>query len=138
MTNVSVLVNQLASLYCEVEGTPSPVISWYKDDIQVNGDGRVQYAQSPASVPEIECADVNFFSVVFFPNGGVLVALEITIVCLMQVTESSTVQIVNNGKTLKLFKVSAEDTGKYSCKALNIAGTAQKYFSVNVLGKENL
>nr|XP_048286978.1 hemicentin-1 isoform X1 [Myodes glareolus] len=83
LTNVSVLVNQLTSLYCEVEGTPSPVISWYKDDIQV--------------------------------------------------TESSTVQIVNNGKTLKLFKVSAEDTGKYSCKALNIAGTAQKYFSVNVL-----
>ncbi|XP_026645393.1 hemicentin-1 [Microtus ochrogaster] len=83
LTNVSVLVNQLASLYCEVEGTPSPVISWYKDDIQV--------------------------------------------------TESSTVQIVNNGKTLKLFKVSAEDMGRYSCKALNIAGTAQKYFNVNVL-----
>lgn len=74
----------------------------------------------------------------FFPSGGVLLALEITVVCLMQVTESSTVQIVNNGKTLKLFKVSAEDTGRYSCKALNIAGTAQKYFNVNVLGKENL
>ncbi|XP_052593110.1 hemicentin-1 isoform X2 [Peromyscus californicus insignis] len=83
VTNVSVLVNQLASLYCEVEGTPSPVIMWYKDDIQV--------------------------------------------------TESSTVQIVNNGKILKLFKVSAEDAGRYSCKAINIAGTSQKYFSVNVL-----
>lgn len=52
LTNVSVLVNQLASLYCEVEGTPSPVISWYKDGIQVNGDGRAQYAESPAFVPE--------------------------------------------------------------------------------------
>lgn len=56
----------------------------------------------------------------------------------MQVTESSTVQIVNNGKILKLFKVSAEDAGRYSCKAVNIAGTSQKYFSVDVLGKENL
>ncbi|GAB1285527.1 Hemicentin-1 [Apodemus speciosus] len=83
VTNVSVLLNQLASLYCEVEGTPSPVIMWYKDDIQV--------------------------------------------------TESSTVQIVNNGKILKLFKVSAEDAGRYSCKAINIAGTSQKDFSVNVL-----
>lgn len=88
VTNVSVLTSQLASLYCEVEGTPSPVITWYKDDIQV--------------------------------------------------TESSTVQIVNNGKILKLFKVSAEDAGRYSCKAINIAGTSQKDFSVNVLGKEKL
>ncbi|KAL1775484.1 hemicentin-1 isoform X4 [Sigmodon hispidus] len=82
-TNVSVLVNQLASLYCEVEGTPSPAIMWYKDDIQV--------------------------------------------------TESSTIHIVNNGKILKLFKVSAEDAGRYSCKTINIAGSSQKYFNVNVL-----
>lgn len=38
VTNVSVLVNQLTSLSCEVEGTPSPIITWYKDDVQVNGD----------------------------------------------------------------------------------------------------
>ncbi|XP_073903349.1 hemicentin-1 isoform X3 [Castor canadensis] len=83
VTNVSVLVNQPASLLCEVEGTPSPIIMWYKDDIQV--------------------------------------------------TESSTIQIVNNGKILKLFKVTAEDAGRYSCKATNIAGTSQKYFSIDVL-----
>lgn len=32
------LVNQLTSLVCEAEGAPSPIIMWYKDDIQVNGD----------------------------------------------------------------------------------------------------
>nr|XP_044998229.1 hemicentin-1 isoform X3 [Jaculus jaculus] len=83
VTNVSVLVNQLASLSCEVEGTPSPIIMWYK--------------------------------------GGV------------QVTESNTIQVVNNGKILKLFKAAAEDAGQYSCKAINIAGTSQKYFSIDVL-----
>ncbi|XP_069890339.1 hemicentin-1 [Dipodomys merriami] len=83
VTNVSVLLNQLASLFCEVEGTPSPIITWYKDGIQV--------------------------------------------------TESNTIQIVNNGKTLKLFKTTAEDAGRYSCKATNIAGTSQKYFSIDVL-----
>uniref|UniRef100_A0A8C6QPP1 Hemicentin-1 n=1 Tax=Nannospalax galili TaxID=1026970 RepID=A0A8C6QPP1_NANGA len=83
VTNVSVLTNQLASLYCEAEGTPSPIIMWYKDDTQV--------------------------------------------------TESSTVQFVNNGKILKLFKASAEDAGRYSCKAINIAGTSQKYFNIDVL-----
>lgn len=41
ITNVSVLVNQLTNLFCEVEGTPSPIIMWYKDDVQVNGDLRI-------------------------------------------------------------------------------------------------
>uniref|UniRef100_H0XAK9 Hemicentin 1 n=1 Tax=Otolemur garnettii TaxID=30611 RepID=H0XAK9_OTOGA len=83
VTNVSVLVNQLTSLFCEVEGTPSPIITWYKDDVQV--------------------------------------------------TESSAVQIVNNGKILKLFKATPEDAGRYYCKAINIAGTSQKYFHIDVL-----
>eukprot|EP00071_Canis_lupus_P006937 XP_005622503.1 hemicentin-1 isoform X3 [Canis lupus familiaris] len=83
ITNVSVLINQLTNLFCEVEGTPSPIIMWYKDDVQVS--------------------------------------------------ESSTIQIVNNGKILKLFKVTPEDVGRYSCKAVNIAGTSQKYFNIDVL-----
>ncbi|ELV11507.1 Hemicentin-1 [Tupaia chinensis] len=84
VANVSVLVNQLTSLVCDVEGTPSPIITWYKDDVQV--------------------------------------------------TESSTLQIVNSGKILKLFKVTPEDAGKYSCKAINIAGISQKYFIIDVQG----
>ncbi|XP_049724489.1 hemicentin-1 isoform X1 [Elephas maximus indicus] len=83
VTNVSVLLNQATNLFCEVEGTPSPIIMWYKDDTQV--------------------------------------------------TESSTIQILSNGKTLKLFKATPEDAGKYSCKAMNIAGTSHKHFNIDVL-----
>ncbi|XP_043342030.1 hemicentin-1 isoform X3 [Cervus canadensis] len=83
VTNVSVLVNQPTSLFCEVEGTPSPIITWYKDDVQV--------------------------------------------------TESSSIQIVNNGKILKIFRASPEDAGRYSCKAINVAGTSQKHFNIDVL-----
>ncbi|XP_007935886.1 hemicentin-1 [Orycteropus afer afer] len=83
VTNVSVLLNQATNLFCEVEGTPSPIIMWYKDDVQV--------------------------------------------------TESSTIQIVNSGKILKLFKATPEDAGRYSCKAINIAGTSQKYFNIDVI-----
>ncbi|KAI4578501.1 hypothetical protein MJG53_011356 [Ovis ammon polii x Ovis aries] len=82
--NVSVLVNQPTSLFCEVEGTPSPIIMWYKDDVQV--------------------------------------------------TESSSIQIINNGKILKLFRASPEDAGRYSCKAVNVAGASQKHFNIDVLG----
>ncbi|XP_061016921.1 hemicentin-1 isoform X2 [Dama dama] len=83
VTNVSMLVNQPTSLFCEVEGTPSPIIMWYKDDVQV--------------------------------------------------TESSSIQIVNNGKILKIFRASPEDAGRYSCKAINVAGTSQKHFNIDVL-----
>ncbi|XP_036128071.1 hemicentin-1 [Molossus molossus] len=83
VTNVSVLVNQPTNLFCEVEGSPSPIIMWYKDAVQV--------------------------------------------------TESSTIQIVNNGKILKLFKASPQDAGRYSCKAVNVAGTSQKSFNIDVL-----
>lgn len=53
-------------------------------------------------------------------------------------TESSSIQIVNNGKILKLFRTSPEDAGGYSCKAVNVAGTSQKHFNIDVLGKENI
>lgn len=63
--------------------------------------------------------------------------LEITLsIWLLKVTESSTIQIVNNGKLLKLFKATPKDAGRYSCKAINVAGSSQKYFNIDVLGKE--
>lgn len=35
VTNASVVVHHPVSLFCEVSGNPFPVISWYKEDIQV-------------------------------------------------------------------------------------------------------
>ncbi|XP_061490015.1 hemicentin-1 isoform X5 [Rhineura floridana] len=82
VTNGSVTINQPISLFCEVSGNPFPIITWYKDDVQV--------------------------------------------------VESSTLQILNNGKLLKLLKASTHDTGQYSCKATNIAGSSEKFFIIDV------
>uniref|UniRef100_A0A8C8BGQ6 Ig-like domain-containing protein n=1 Tax=Otus sunia TaxID=257818 RepID=A0A8C8BGQ6_9STRI len=35
VTNTSVVVHHPVSLFCEVSGNPFPIISWYKEDIQV-------------------------------------------------------------------------------------------------------
>lgn len=35
VTNTSVVVHHPVSLFCEVSGSPFPIISWYKEDIQV-------------------------------------------------------------------------------------------------------
>ncbi|XP_063154493.1 hemicentin-1 [Candoia aspera] len=82
VTNASVAINKLIDLLCEVSGDPFPVITWYKDDVQV--------------------------------------------------LESSTLQILNNGKLLKLLKVATDDAGQYSCKATNIAGSSEKFFTIDV------
>ncbi|XP_030135337.4 hemicentin-1 [Taeniopygia guttata] len=83
VTNTSVVVHHPVSLFCEVTGNPFPVISWYKDDIQV--------------------------------------------------VESSALQILHNGKILKLLKATTEDAGQYSCKAINIAGSSEKLFNLHIL-----
>ncbi|GCC29770.1 hypothetical protein chiPu_0008212 [Chiloscyllium punctatum] len=45
----------------------------------------------------------------------------------------SIVQVLNAGKTLKVHKAATGDTGQYTCQTINIAGTAEKTFNVEVL-----
>ncbi|KAM3875993.1 hemicentin-1 [Diretmus argenteus] len=81
--NVSVVLSQPTSLVCDVTGSPTPVIAWYKEGIPV--------------VP------------------------------------SNSVQILDKGKTLRLLKAATADAGSYSCKAINIAGSTEKDFFLDVL-----
>lgn len=52
-----------------------------------------------------------------------------------QVFASSNIQILDMGKTLKLLRATTEDAGEYSCKAINIAGSSEKDFFLDVLGE---
>ncbi|XP_009874122.1 PREDICTED: hemicentin-1-like, partial [Apaloderma vittatum] len=83
VTNTSAVVQHPVSLFCEVSGNPFPIISWYKEDIQV--------------------------------------------------VESNTLQILHNGKILKLLKTATDDAGQYSCKAVNVAGSSEKLFNLDIL-----
>ncbi|KAK3506808.1 hypothetical protein QTP70_028372 [Hemibagrus guttatus] len=49
------------------------------------------------------------------------------------VVTSSNVQILQRGKTLRLLKAAAADAGRYSCKAINVAGSTEKAFHLDVL-----
>ncbi|XP_034438633.1 hemicentin-1 isoform X1 [Hippoglossus hippoglossus] len=81
--NMSVVLNQPTSLLCDVRGSPTPVITWYKD--------------------------------------GTLVRA------------SSSIQLLDMGKTLRLLNAATGDAGGYSCKAINIAGSKEKDFFLDVL-----
>ncbi|XP_031431207.1 LOW QUALITY PROTEIN: hemicentin-1 [Clupea harengus] len=81
--NVSVVMSQPTSLLCDVTGSPTPVITWYKNDVLV------------------------------VPSGNV--------------------QIVQQGKVLRLQKTAVADAGHYSCRAINIAGNTEKDFHLDVL-----
>ncbi|KAG7265216.1 hypothetical protein CRUP_009103 [Coryphaenoides rupestris] len=81
--NVSVVLSQPTSLSCDVTGSPTPFITWYKDGkVVVSGNG---------------------------------------------------VQILDRGRTLRLLKASSSDAGGYSCRAINIAGSSDKDFFLDVL-----
>ncbi|XP_039667627.1 hemicentin-1 [Perca fluviatilis] len=81
--NVSLVLSQSTSLVCDVLGSPTPVITWYKD-------------------------------------GALVVS-------------SNSIQILDMGKTLRLLKAATADAGSYSCKAINIAGSTEKDFFLDVL-----
>ncbi|XP_068563703.1 hemicentin-1 [Cebidichthys violaceus] len=81
--NVSLVLSQSTSLVCDVIGSPTPVITWYKDGTPVFA--------------------------------------------------SNSIQILDMGKTLRLLKAATTDTGSYSCKAINIAGSTEKDFFLDVL-----
>ncbi|XP_075872115.1 hemicentin-1 isoform X2 [Nelusetta ayraudi] len=81
--NTSLVLSQSTSFLCDVTGSPTPVITWYKDGIPV--------------------------------------------------VASSNIQILDMGKTLRLLKASTADAGGYSCKAINIAGSSEKDFFLDVL-----
>ncbi|XP_039591708.1 hemicentin-1 isoform X2 [Polypterus senegalus] len=82
-SNVSAVVNQPVSLFCDATGNPLPLISWFKDNLPI--------------------------------------------------ISNSNVQILNNGKTLRLLKVGAGDAARYTCNAINIAGSTEKNFILEVL-----
>lgn len=52
-----------------------------------------------------------------------------------QVVASSNIQILDMGKTLKLLRATTADAGGYNCKAMNIAGSSEKDFFLDVLGE---
>ncbi|KAI3368574.1 hypothetical protein L3Q82_025583, partial [Scortum barcoo] len=81
--NVSLVLSQSTSLVCDVIGSPTPVITWYKD-------------------------------------GTPVVA-------------GNSIQILDMGKTLKLINAATGDAGIYSCKAINIAGSTEKDFFLDIL-----
>lgn len=43
-------------------------------------------------------------------------------------------QILQKGKTLKLLKAAVADAGHYTCKAINIAGSTERDFYLDILG----
>ncbi|XP_053542916.1 hemicentin-1 isoform X1 [Ictalurus punctatus] len=49
------------------------------------------------------------------------------------VVASSNVQILQRGKMLRLLKAATADAGRYNCKAINVAGSTEKDFHLDVL-----
>lgn len=74
----------------------------------------------------------------YFPNSHILFLSLFLTSCIYvdrQVVASNSIQILDMGKTLRLLKATTADAGSYSCKAINIAGSTEKDFFLDVLGE---
>lgn len=81
----------------------------------------------------------NYHQTVFSKLLHVLLFLHLCLIsCIYvdrQVVASNSIQILDMGKTLRLLKAATADAGSYSCKAINIAGSTEKDFFLDILGE---
>ncbi|XP_078407396.1 LOW QUALITY PROTEIN: hemicentin-1-like [Cetorhinus maximus] len=109
--NITASVNQPLTLDCDASGTPTPTLSWYKNEQQ----HKLQSLVSGSS-HQYRSKLVTF-----------LIDLSP-----LKVAETSRIRLLNGGRVLRFPKARKGDSGVYSCNAVNVAGTAKKQFNLLV------
>uniref|UniRef100_A0A8C1I856 Hemicentin 1 n=1 Tax=Cyprinus carpio TaxID=7962 RepID=A0A8C1I856_CYPCA len=124
LSNVSLMMNQPTNLVCDVTGTPVPVITWYKDGVEV--------------------------SAVIFESHDLSAVLnqEIILECRVKGDPFPTIQwykdrkpvflgdpnteVLNRGQQLKIKSARLGDQARYQCSATNAAGKQSKDFNLSI------
>ncbi|RMC08359.1 hypothetical protein DUI87_14601 [Hirundo rustica rustica] len=134
-----VIVNNPLSLYCETNAVPPPVLTWFKDGHPLSSSDRVLILPAP---PSISGADGDQPEEV-----TVLVGKEAAMDCIPSGSPSPRVTwqkdgqllaeddkhtFLSDGRRLQILNSQITDTGRYVCIAENLAGSAKKYFNLNV------
>lgn len=101
-----ILAGTTGELFCEVIGTPEPIVIWLKDgqilDILPHANSKSDIAVYDNHIEENQNEDH--------------------------------IEIIYNGRLLRIRNIRVDDSGRYTCIASNAAGTAEKNFEVEVLG----
>uniref|UniRef100_A0A8C8RXS5 Hemicentin 1 n=1 Tax=Pelusios castaneus TaxID=367368 RepID=A0A8C8RXS5_9SAUR len=156
-----VIINNPLSLYCETNAVPPPILTWYKDGhllsssdkllilpggrvlqipraqaedagrymcVAVNeaGEDSIQYDVHVLLPPSINGADVDLPEEV-----TVLVNKTIVMECVANGNPAPRITWRKDGQPL-ILNSQITDTGRYVCVVENIAGSAKKYFNLNV------
>lgn len=103
-----VILNNPISLYCETNAVPPPTLTWYKDGQLLTSSDKVlilpgKIDKKNWNKSDRECVNTNLF---FFSSGG---------------------------RVLQIPRAQAEDTGRYTCVAVNEAGEDSIQYDVRVL-----
>ncbi|ROL43461.1 Hemicentin-1, partial [Anabarilius grahami] len=117
---VTVLVNKTTLLECQVDGSPTPKISWIKDSQPLTPDNthRLLSNGRTLQILNAQVTDTGRYVCVAQNLAGT--------------AEKSFNLHVHGGRTLQILKAKMSDGGKYNCVAINLAGEAQKIIYLTV------
>ncbi|KAK7889296.1 hypothetical protein WMY93_024856 [Mugilogobius chulae] len=137
-----VILNNPISLYCETNAVPPPTLTWYKDGRLLHSNSKVLILPGGRvlQIPRAQLEDSGRYSCVAVNDAGedsiqydVRVLLPPTIRGSdSDMPDEATHRTLSNGRILQVLNAQVADTGRYVCVAENVAGSAEKFFNLNV------
>ncbi|CAB1323870.1 unnamed protein product, partial [Coregonus sp. 'balchen'] len=120
---VVIQVNKTTVLECQVDGSPTPKITWLKDSQPISPDGPHRLLSNGRSLQVVNAQVTDTGRYVCVADN------------LAGSAEKSFNLNVHGGRTLQILRAKMSDGGKYSCVAMNPAGEARKLLYLTVFGQ---
>ncbi|ROK80927.1 Vascular endothelial growth factor receptor 3 [Anabarilius grahami] len=130
-TNQTVNVSESLQMECDVEGTPSPQLSWFKDN---------QPLHQISGVDEYHRLYDKFLQNLQFRKQKKAVRKATAgwqIVCLTVLWMCPGILLQDSNRTLSIQRVREEDAGRYTCTACNQRGCIESSTVVSVIGSDD-
>uniref|UniRef100_A0A803W8Y0 Hemicentin 1 n=1 Tax=Ficedula albicollis TaxID=59894 RepID=A0A803W8Y0_FICAL len=136
-----VIVNNPLSLYCETNAVPPPVLTWFKDGHPLSSSDRVLILPGGRvlQVARARAGDAGRYACVAVNEAGQdSIHYDVRVLCELPFSPGCQTGLlckITSHQSPGVFNIlnsQITDTGRYVCIAENIAGSAKKYFNLNV------